>query len=113
MKKKLYFTNAAPPWKSINTLNTYVNFVYDTKTGELKLVDCFGGETKEVVVATIDKSGSEQGGEGEGGQGGEGGSGEGGDQGGTTPDDGGQSGDDQSGTDDGQGGTDPDQNPGG
>lgn len=68
MKKKLYFTNAAPPWKSINTLNTYVNFVYDTKTGELKLVHSFDGELKELVLgtATTVESGEGQG-EGEGG----------------------------------------------
>ena len=56
MKKKLYFTNNANPLKQANSINTYVNFVYDTKTGELKLVDCFNGEKKEVVVATIDKA---------------------------------------------------------
>lgn len=59
MKKKLYFTNNAGPMKEMNSINTYVNFVYDTKTGELKLVDCFGGEVKEVVVATIDKAAPE------------------------------------------------------
>lgn len=52
MKKKLYFTNAAPPWKSINSPNTYVSFTYDTETKELKLVDSFADDVKEIVIGT-------------------------------------------------------------
>ena len=54
MKKKLYFENNADPMKLNNSINTYVNFVYDTKTGELKLVDCFRGEVKELVLGTAE-----------------------------------------------------------
>lgn len=90
MKKKLYFENNADPMKFANSINTYVNFVYDTKSGELKLVDCFRGEIKELVLGTATvKEEEQEGGEGgegsgtdDGGQGGEGGQGEGGD----TPD---------------------------
>ncbi len=84
MKKKLYFENNADPMKFANSINTYVNFVYDTKTGELKLVDSFRGEIKELSLGTATVKEEEQEGGSEGG--------EGGDQGGTTPDDGGQGG---------------------
>lgn len=56
MKKKVFFTNAYDPLKIKNMVNTYVNFTYDTKTGELKLIDSFNGEIKETIVATVDKS---------------------------------------------------------
>ena len=92
MKKKLYFENRADAQKEANSLHTYVNFVYDTTTGELKLVDSFGGEVKELVIGTAaavstDEEGGEgsgEGGQGEGGEGGEG-QGEGGSEGGETP----------------------------
>ena len=81
MKKKLYFENNADPMKFANSINTYVNFVYDTKTGELKLVDSFRGEVvKELVLGTATvkqeeqeggEEGGQQGGEGSGEQGGE------------------------------------------
>lgn len=107
MKKRLFFTNNVNSLKQANLINTYVNFVYDTKTGELKLVDCFNGETKEVVVATIDKSsGSEEG--GEGGQGGEGsGQGEGSGEGGEGQGQGGEGGEGQGGEGGQEGGDEP------
>ena len=64
MKKILTFTNADPIWEDANKVNTYVNFTYDTKTGELKFFADFGGEIKELVLGTTaaQSSGEEEGG---------------------------------------------------
>lgn len=60
MKKKLFFTSRADAQKEANDINTYVSLVYDTETGELKLIDSFDGEIKEVTVATIQKGEEEE-----------------------------------------------------
>ena len=65
MKKVLTFTNADPKWEHVNNVNTYVNFTYDTKTGELKFFADFGGVTKELVLGTTAAPSSEEG-EGQG-----------------------------------------------
>ena len=71
MKKILSFTNADPIWEHKNNVNTYVNFTYDTKTGELKFFADFGGVTKELVLGTTAaKTTGEEGGDdtGDGGE---------------------------------------------
>ena len=55
MKKRLWFTVDGRYYDKMNGIKKYQAFEYDTQTGELKFVDVFEDDVKEVSLGTAQK----------------------------------------------------------